>query len=1833
MSRRLQVFISSKMEELAPERAAIKSALAELNVDAWVFETDAGARPGTIRQTYLKELDGADLYIGLFWKGYGDYTIEEFESARSRGKDCLVYEKREAIEGARDPQLQAFLERVGKVETGLTVRWFRRPEEVAAFIKQDVAAWQAEIVRRARLPEHAAPFQAPPRSDRYIDRLQLQARLKPSLLPAPGAERPPLTRAVLHGIGGIGKTSFAIALAHDPDLRRAYPHGVLWVSLGQTPNLLQLQSAWGRALGDAQAGNLGYPDLVTGASQLRTLLRDRACLLVVDDAWQGTHVESAFLVGGPRCLLLVTTRQAEVAQALDAATFELEGMAEAEALALFERWSGPLPEADRATAGGLAKLVDYLPLALELIGAQVGRAGGWSEYRARWDAQRLAALKRGRRASGRDDNLIDSLELSVNALPEADRAAYLQLAAFPPGAAFPASAAAALWDTSEFDASELVLDLADQALVSRREHGGRPWFALHALLHDYVVAAGGPDGVARAHRALIAGYRKRCPGGWASAADDGYLFDGLSYHLAAAGETAELYALVDRPWMQAQFARSESHRPFAQDLERALDAAGAERPRNWPMLARCGHAVASLHAQAADMSVHLLEALARTGRTARALEAAALMPKPWRRSAAHRKLGEVLLETGAREQAAEVFRRSIEAMEQDRERSPRFIAEELAAAAEGLHRCGQAVEAADLLRRAGASLRSEPRLMNRSGCWKALAGARAAIEGQAAAIGAAEEWLGEIEAAPGDDAVYAAPDLARVLAVAGPAGSGVLERLSRVALYLRQQGRGEWVLAETIAALAGCGALARACELLPKVGDASYRIPAATACARAAHRAGDSALTLGLLAELYEAVERRAGQDGRIELDALGPLRGLAIEVQGRAGLERLTRALAPLADPVWRALASSQLAVAAAALGDAALAGEYGGEAARVLAEALERGPLHGEAVRADAAISLAEAGQFTASAAIVEGISERNSRQEALCRVALKLLEQGDRQRAEGLVDRALGEAGVLAAPEAEEVTAAACAAESLARAGATAAARGILQGAGERAPRVLFDSSRAGALARLAAAWHAIGEGVPAREALRPALALFAKETYAWDESNASRAFELAATLYDGAEFEDALGTLQDNWFRRRSVLAGVVKGLIARGEGGRARQYYDDVRGRERDFVPWDEVPKAESLAELARLDDEKMLDWLEDGGGLAEPALRAGVLGHVAAAWTRLGRGGRAEGALARSLASAAEIGDAEARRHKLSEIARELAAAGAPALARRAAETVPAGPARDDALRGVALALVGARRYADAVAALEADQDPSRLTGALAEIVEQLADAGEYEQALACVRRASLESWVPYIAATAARRLAIERPDDARALLRQGSDASAADAETSMQALGLARRAQALALLGQAADAVAAAEAALDLAWATSGAFVWAWCADALARSGRTTPAAEAAERALEATQGFDDEWTRAAQLEIAAGALAEAGALDAERLLAPVGAFANEYARADALGRLYPHLRRAAPDAARALCAAIGGMKDAWARAEAVAVLAERMGQGGDRAGLHELVGIARAIENKWAAAHALGRLASALAAGGDPDDLTRALEPMVGYGLPGWRQAAALAMAAGALRRTGAHERAADLAGEALTVALRQEDTGLTQRAGHAVQCAIAALHLGDRPEAERQADLAQACAARLGRARFGWSDLLDPLFDLANALGAPERIERALELWREGDDRSLLLRATSEAGVRLARLGGCAAALERIGRALEGVASLDANSASKVHADAACVFHLCGDAGRATEHLAMALRIACPVSRPLLAGVLETGVDFLASLDRGATLARVFEALREVDSWWQA
>ena len=112
----------------------------------------------------------------------------------------------------------------------------------------------------------------------------------------------------LHGQGGIGKTVLAAALARDEAVRRHFPDGVFWVTVGERGDLVAAQIGLLERLGD------GHPELrsaIQGLGLLRQALADRRCLLVVDDVWSAAAA-AAFRATGPRGRVLYTTRDPAV---------------------------------------------------------------------------------------------------------------------------------------------------------------------------------------------------------------------------------------------------------------------------------------------------------------------------------------------------------------------------------------------------------------------------------------------------------------------------------------------------------------------------------------------------------------------------------------------------------------------------------------------------------------------------------------------------------------------------------------------------------------------------------------------------------------------------------------------------------------------------------------------------------------------------------------------------------------------------------------------------------------------------------------------------------------------------------------------------------------------------------------------------------------------------------------------------------------------------------------------------------------------------------------------------------------------------------------------------------------------------------------------------------------------------------------------------------------------------------------------------------------------------------------------------------------------------------
>lgn len=138
--QRLNIFISSAMLELHDERILLKNDFkVHQDIDTFVFEADAGARPESIQRAYLDEVAAADLYIGIFWNHYGEATIEEFRHAKALGKPCFIYVK--DFQVSRDKRLEVFLNEIADLRTGVVYRRFNNILDLIGFARKDVQNW------------------------------------------------------------------------------------------------------------------------------------------------------------------------------------------------------------------------------------------------------------------------------------------------------------------------------------------------------------------------------------------------------------------------------------------------------------------------------------------------------------------------------------------------------------------------------------------------------------------------------------------------------------------------------------------------------------------------------------------------------------------------------------------------------------------------------------------------------------------------------------------------------------------------------------------------------------------------------------------------------------------------------------------------------------------------------------------------------------------------------------------------------------------------------------------------------------------------------------------------------------------------------------------------------------------------------------------------------------------------------------------------------------------------------------------------------------------------------------------------------------------------------------------------------------------------------------------------------------------------------------------------------------------------------------------------------------------------------------------------------------
>ena len=238
------------------------------------------------------------------------------------------------------------------------------------------------------------PRTVPALPDGYCPRPNIFDELKAQVLQAAAKGEAAAGKVVARGMGGLGKTTLAAALVRDPSVLEAF-EGVAWLSIGQKPEVAQLQHALLRQFGGAAPADADEARLY---EELTASCAGRKLLLVLDDPWQQTHEAALNALGdGTGSVCLVTTRIRGLVKG--AAEVELALLSEEEALAMLLQ-AGDVKLAKGAAVPAAAReaieLCGRLPLCLSVAGAMI------AEHADDWQTWLGPALKEGHGAELRE---------------------------------------------------------------------------------------------------------------------------------------------------------------------------------------------------------------------------------------------------------------------------------------------------------------------------------------------------------------------------------------------------------------------------------------------------------------------------------------------------------------------------------------------------------------------------------------------------------------------------------------------------------------------------------------------------------------------------------------------------------------------------------------------------------------------------------------------------------------------------------------------------------------------------------------------------------------------------------------------------------------------------------------------------------------------------------------------------------------------------------------------------------------------------------------------------------------------------------------------------------------------------------------------------------------------------------------------------------------------------------------------------------------------------------------------------------------------------------------
>ena len=300
--RRLRVFISSTLQELAAERRAVRDAVTRLRLVPVMFEL--GARPYPPRPVYRAYLAQSQVFVGIYWQSYGwvppgeQISGLEDEYRLSEELPRLIYVKTPPPD--REPQLTRMLAGI-RDEGAVAYQHFSDPAELQQLVENDLAVLLSERFEITG-SGHGAADGAPLAGAVPVPVTPLVGREREVAAVEDLVVREGVRLVTLTGPGGVGKTRLMVEAARR--LGPGFADGARFVELASVQSADLVAAAIAAGLGlNTSAGQL--------TADLEAYLRARRLLLALDNFEQmmgAAPLLAELLAAAADLVVLVTSR-------------------------------------------------------------------------------------------------------------------------------------------------------------------------------------------------------------------------------------------------------------------------------------------------------------------------------------------------------------------------------------------------------------------------------------------------------------------------------------------------------------------------------------------------------------------------------------------------------------------------------------------------------------------------------------------------------------------------------------------------------------------------------------------------------------------------------------------------------------------------------------------------------------------------------------------------------------------------------------------------------------------------------------------------------------------------------------------------------------------------------------------------------------------------------------------------------------------------------------------------------------------------------------------------------------------------------------------------------------------------------------------------------------------------------------------------------------------------------------------------------------------------------------------------------------------------------------